>query len=170
MRTNIGNKGYRNLDKSQKFSSTNVIVQSLRCIWLCNPIDCSTPGFSGFHCLPVYSNSCPLSWWCHPTISSSVTSFSSCLQSFPASGSFPMSWLFASGGQNIGASASASALSVTIQGWFPLGLTRLISLLSKGLSRVFSSTTVWKHQFFGTQLYGPILTSIHDHWKNHSFD
>ena len=95
----------------------------------------------------VYSNSCPLSWWCHPTISSSV--FSSCLQSFPASGSFPMSQLFASGGQSIGVSASASVLPMSIQDWFPLGFTALISLLSKGLSRVFSNNTVQKHQFFG---------------------
>jgi len=94
------------------------------------------------------SNSCPLSWWCHPTISSSVTPFSSCPQSFSASGSFPMSWLSISGGQSIGVSASASVLPMNIQGWFPLGLTGLILLLSKGPSKVFSSTTVRKHQFF----------------------
>ena len=99
----------------------------------------------------VCSNSYPLRWRSHPTISSSVTLFSSCLQSFPASASFPMSWLFASGGQNIGASASASVLPMDIQGCFSLGLTGLISLLSKELWRVFSSTTVWKHQFFGAQ-------------------
>ena len=93
----------------------------------------------------LYSNSCPLSWWCYSRISSSVDPFSSCLQSFPALGSFPMSWLFTSGGQSIG--ASASILPMNSQGWFPLGLTGLISLLSKGLSRVFSSTTIWKHQF-----------------------
>ena len=93
-------------------------------------------------------NSCPLSRWCHPTISSSVAPFSSCPQSFPGSRSFPMNGLFASGGQSIRASASASVLPMNIQGWFPLGLIGLISLLSKGLSRVFSSTTVWKHQFF----------------------
>ena len=100
----------------------------------------------------VCSNSCPLSWSCHPTISSFVIPFSSCLQSFPASGSFPMSQLFASGDQSIGVSASASAsvLPVNIQDLFPLGLTGLISLLSKGLSGVFSRTTVRKHQFFGT--------------------
>ena len=94
------------------------------------------------------SNLCPLSRWCHPTISSSVVPFSSCLQSFPVSGSFLMSWLFISGGQSIGASASASIFPKNIQDWFPLGLTGLISLQSKGLSRVFSSTTVQKHQFF----------------------
>ena len=96
-------------------------------------------------------NSCPLSQWCHPTISSSVVPFSSCLQSFSASGYFLMSRLFASVGQSIGASVSASVLPMNIQGWFPLGLTGLISLHSKGLSRVFFSITVWNHQFFGTQ-------------------
>ena len=100
----------------------------------------------------VYSNSCPLSRWCHPTISSSVVPFSSCLQSFPASGSFQMSQFFASGGQSIRVSASASVLSVNIQDWFPLGRTGWISLQSKGLSRVFSNTTVQKHQFFDAQL------------------
>ena len=97
------------------------------------------------------SNSCPLSWWCHSTILSSVVAFSSCLQSFPASGSFPKSWLFASGVQSIKASVLASVLPVNSQGWFPLGLTGLISLLTKGLSRVFSSTTVWRHQFLSAQ-------------------
>ena len=96
----------------------------------------------------VCSNSCPMSRWCHPTISSSVAPFSSCPKSFSASGSFPVSQLFTSGGKSIGASASASVLPMNIQGWFPLGLTGLISLLSIGLLRVFSNTTVWKHQFF----------------------
>ena len=100
----------------------------------------------------VYSDSHPLSQWCHPTISSSVIPFSSCLQSFPASGSFQMSQLFASGGQSIGVSASGSVLPVNIQDWFPLRWTGLISLQSKGLSGVFSNTTVQKHQFFGSQL------------------
>ena len=99
------------------------------------------------------SYSCPLSRWCHPTISSFVIPFSSCPKSFPASGSFPMSQLFASGGQSIGVLTSASVLPINIQDWFPLGLTGLISLQSKGLSRVFSNTTVQKHQFFGAQLY-----------------
>ena len=99
----------------------------------------------------VYSDACLLSQWCHPTISSSVVPFSSCLQSFPASGYFLMSWLFASGGQSIGASASASVFPMNIQDWFPLGWTGLISLQSKGLSRVFSNTAVQKHQFFGAQ-------------------
>ena len=100
----------------------------------------------------VCSNSCPSSWWCHPTISSCVVPFSSCLQSFPASGSFQMSLFFTSGGQSIGASASTSVFPVNIQDWFSLGLTGLISLWSKGLSRVFSSTTDQKHQFFSAQL------------------
>ena len=100
----------------------------------------------------VYPNSCPLSWWCQPTISSSVILFSSCLQSFPPSGSFQMSQFWASGGQSTGVSASTSVHPVNIQGWFPLGLTGLISLQSKeGLSKVFSITTIQKHQFFGTQ-------------------
>ena len=99
----------------------------------------------------AYSNSCPSSQWCHPTISSSVVPFSSCLQSFPASGSFPMSQFFATGDQSIGVSASASVLPMNIQDWFPLGWTGWISLHSKGLSRVFSKTTVQKHQFFSTQ-------------------
>ena len=100
----------------------------------------------------VYSNSHPLSQRCNPTISSSVVPFSSCLQSFPASGSFQMSQFFASGGQSIGVSALTSVLPMNIQGWFPLGWTGWISLQSKGLSRVFSNTTVQKHQFFSSQL------------------
>ena len=98
------------------------------------------------------SNSCPWSWWCHPTISSSVIPFSSCLQSSPESGSFPMSQFFTSGGQSIGALVSASVLPVNVLDWFPLGLTALISLQFKELSRVFSNTTVQKRQFFSTQL------------------
>ena len=108
------------------------------------PCPSPTPG--------AYLNSCPLSRWCHPTISSSVVPFSSCLQSFPASGSFPVSEFFPSGGQSIGVSASASVLPKNIQGWFPSEWTGWISLLSKGLTRVFSNTTVQKHQFFGAQL------------------
>ena len=100
----------------------------------------------------VCANSYLLSLWCHPTISSSVIPFSSSPQSFPAWRSLPMSQLFASGGQSIGVSASASILAMNIQGWFSLRLTGLISLQSKGFSRVFSSTTIWKHEFFGTQL------------------
>ena len=108
------------------------------------PCPSPTPG--------AYSNSCPSSWWCHPTISSSVVPFSSCLQSFPASESFQMSQLFTSGGQSIGVSTSTSVLPMNTQDWSPLGWTGWISLQTKGLSRVFSNTTVQKHQFFGTQL------------------
>ena len=110
------------------------------CPTLCDPMNCSTPASPVFH-------SRPLSMWCHPTFSSSTTPFSSFLQSFPGSGYFPVSWLFISSHQSIGASASASVLPMNIQGWFPLELSGLISLLSKGLSRVFFRTTVWKHQF-----------------------
>ena len=109
------------------------------------------------HCpLPtprVYLNSCPLSQWCHPTILFSVVPFSSHLQSFPGSGSFPVSQFFPSGGQSIGASTSASVLSMNIQDWFPLGWTGWVSLESKGLLRVFFNTAVQKHQFFSTQLF-----------------
>ena len=114
----------------------------------------------------VYPNPCPLSWWCHPTISSFVIPFS-CPQSFPAWGSFQISPLFTLGGQSIGVSASTSALPMNTQDWSPLGWTGWISLQSKGLSRVLSNTTVQKHKFFNAQLS---LWSIHDHWKNHSLD
>ena len=126
------------------------------------PCPSSTPG--------VHPNSCPLSQWCHPDISSSVIPFSSCPQSLPASGSFPMSQLFAWGGQSTGVSALASVLPKHTQGWSPSEWTGWISLQSKGLSRVFSNTTVQKHQFFGASfLHSPTLTSIHDHWKSHIY-
>ena len=116
----------------------------------------------------VHPDSHPSSQWCHPAISSSVVPFSSCPQSLPASESFPMSQLFAWGGQSIGVSASASVLPINTQDW-SLGWTGWISLQSKGLSRVFCNTTVQKHQFLVLSfLYGPTLTSIHDYWKNHS--
>ena len=127
------------------------------------PCPSPTPG--------AHSNSCPSNQWCHPTISSSVIPFSSRLQSFLASGSFPMTQFFASGGQSIGAWTSASDLPVNIQDWFPLGLTGLISLQYKGLSRVFSSTSVQKRPFFGTQIF--LYSKSHIHmWllENHSFD
>ena len=108
------------------------------------PCPSPTPG--------AYTNSCPSSQWCHPAISSSVIPFSSCSQSLPASGSFPMNQFFASGGQSIGVSASASVLPMNTQDWSPLGWTGWISLQSKGLSRVFSNPTVQKHQFFSAQL------------------
>ena len=109
----------------------------------------------------VHSNSCPSSWWCHPAISSSVIPFSSCPQSLPASGSFPVSQLFAWGGQRIGVSASASVLPMNTQDWSPLGWTSWISLQSKGLSRIFSNTTVQKHQLFGAQLSSQSNSHIH---------
>ena len=125
------------------------------------PCSSQTPG--------TCSNSCPSSWWCHPTtISSPVIPFSSRLQSFPALGSFPMSQFFTSGGQSIGISASASVLPRKIQDWFPLGLIGSTSLQSKGLLRVLSNTTVCINSSMLSFLYSPSLTSIHDHWKNHS--
>ena len=147
-------------------------IKGTLCLILCDSRDYSTPVFSIFLCLPEFAHdSCPLSWWCHPTISSSVVAFSTCPQSFPASGSFPVSWVFASGSQSIGTSASGTVLPMNFQGWFPLGLTGLISLLSKGLSRVFSRTTIWKHQFFGAP---PLWSNSHIHsWlleKPYSFD
>ena len=149
-----------------------ISVQSLSHVWLF-----ATPWIAAAR-LPcpspsprACSNSCPSSQWCHPTISFSVIPFSSCLQSFPASGSFPMSQFFTTGGQSIGVSASASVLPMNIQDWFPLGLTGVISLQSTGLSRVFSNTTVQKHQFFGAQLSLWSNSLIHT-WllKNHSLD
>ena len=126
------------------------------------PCSSPTPG--------IYSNSYPSSRWCHPIISPSVVPFS-CPQSFPDSGSFPMSQFFTSGGQSIGVSALASVLPMNIQDWSPLGWTGWISLQSKGLPRVFSNPMIQKHQFFGISfLYSPTLTSIHDYWKNHSLD
>ena len=137
-------------------AQSRVVVQPLSCFWLLQPDELQCDRLP---CLSLSSgvcpNSCPLCQWCYLNISSSAASFSFCLQPFPASG-----------GQSIGVSASTSVLLMNIQGWFPLELTGLISLQSKGLSRVFSSTTVWKHQFFSTQPF----TSIHDYWKRHSFD
>ena len=144
-------------------------VQSLSHVW-CHglqharlPCPSPTPG--------AYSKSCPSSQWCHPTISSSVVPFFSCLQCFPASGSFPMSQFFTSGGQSIGVSASASVLPMNIQDWFPLGRTGWMSFLSKGLSRVFCSSTIEIIKSLVLSfLYSPKLKSIYDYWKNHSFD
>ena len=117
------------------------------CPTLCDPINCSTPGLPSPSPIPrVHPNPCPLSQWCHPTILPSVVPFSF-LQSFPTSGSFPINQFFVPDGQSIG--ASASVLPMNIQSWFPIRLTDLISLLSKGLSGVFSNTTIQKHQFFG---------------------
>ena len=142
------------------------------CLTLCNPMDCSTPGFPVLHHLPELAQ-IYVHWVddINPIISFSVIPFSSCLQSFPASGSFPMSQFFASGGQSIEASATALILAMNIQGWFHLGLTGLISSQSRGLSRVFSKTTVKNHQFFGAQPF--LWSNSHIHtWllKNNSFD
>ena len=144
-----------------QFSS---VAQS--CPTLCNPMNHSIPGLPVHHQLQSsLKDSCPSSRWCHPTISSSVIPFS-CLQPFPTSRSFQISQLFTSGGQNIGVSASTSVLPVNPQDWFPLGWTGWISLQSKGLSRVFSNTTVQKHQFFGAQLSSQSNSHIHTyHWK-----
>ena len=124
------------------------------------PCPSPTPG--------VYSNSCPLSWWCHPTVSASVVPFSSCLQSFPASRSFPTSQLLASGGQSVG--ASASVLPMNIQGWFPLGLIGWISLQFRDSQESFPIPQFKSiNSSVFSLLYGPPVTSVHDYWKNHSF-
>ena len=153
-------------ERGLPFSS---VVQS--CPTLCDPVDCSTPGLPVHHHPGAYSNSCPLSRWCHPTSSPSVVPFSSHLQSFPASGSFPVSQLFASGGQSIGVSASASVLPMNIQNWFPYdGLVG--SPCSPQDSQESSSTPQFKSIYFSALSfhYSPTLISIHDHWKNHSFN
>ena len=155
--------------KSVQFSS----VQSLSHVWLfASPWTAACQASLSITNSPgACSNSCPLSRWCHPTISPSVVPFSSCLQSFPSSGSFLMSQFFTSGGLSIGASDSASVLPINIQGWFPLGWTGWISLQSKGLSRVVSNTIVQKHNYLVLSfLYGPALTSTYDYRKNRSFD
>ena len=149
-------------------SSFQFTAQS--CPTLCSPMHCSMTVIPVGHQLLELAQTHVQQSMMPSTISFSVVSFFSCLQSFPASGTFSMSQFFTSGGQSIGVAASASVLPVNIQDWFPLELTGLISLLSKGLSRVFSKTKVQKHQFFGTQLfYGPTLIFIHDYWENHSF-
>ena len=136
------------------------------CLTLCDPVDCNTPGFPVHHQLLEFTQThVRLSQWCHLTISSSVFPFSSGLQSFPAWGSFQMSQLFASGGQSIGVSASASVLPMNIQDWFPLEWTGCISLLSKGLSRVFSrhhsskASILQRSAFFMVQLLHPYMTT-----------
>ena len=153
-------------DSSVQFSCS-VVSNSLQHHGLQHPkppCPSPTPG--------AYSNSCPLSWWCHPTISSSVVPFSSRLQSFPASGFLQMSQFFASGGQSIRILASTSVLPMNIQDWFPLEWTYWISLQSKGLSRESSPTPQFKsiNSSALSLFYGPTLISIHDYWKNHSFD
>ena len=145
-KTEIYEKGHTDWLSSVQFNHL-VVSDSLQPHGLQHarpPCPSPTPG--------VYPNSCPLSQWCHPAISSSVVPFSSYLQSFPASGSFPVSQFFNSGGQSTGVSALASVLPMNTQDWYPLGWTGWISLQAKGLSRVFSNTTVQKHQFFSAQL------------------
>ena len=157
-----------------KLTANTVIssIQSFSHVWLfVTPWTAACQASCPSPTLGACSNSCPLNLWCHPTISSSVMLFSSHLQSFSASGSFQMSQFFTSGGQSIGASASASVLPMNIQDWSPLGWTGWISLQSKGLSRVPSNTTVQKHSSLALSFfYSPILTSRHGYWKNHSFD
>ena len=139
--------------KNNIWISTHLLAQSLSPVQTFRPQGLQHPRPPFPSPTPrVNSNSCPLSWWCHPTISSSVIPFSFCLQSFPASGSFQMSQLFASGGQSIGVSTSESVLPMNSQDWFPLGWTSWNSLQCKGLSRIFSSITVQKHQFFDAQV------------------
>ena len=141
------------------------------CPTLCDPMDCSTPGFPVLHQLQELAQT--YVYWVSEAIQPShpVIPFSSSLQSFPASGSFPLRRNFESGGQSIGVSASVSIPSMHIQDWFPSELTDLLSLLSKGLSRVFSNTKL-KHisSLVVSLIYGPTLTSMHDNWKNHRFD
>ena len=144
-------------------------VQSLS-VRLWDPMDCSTPGFPVQHQHPELAQTCPLNQWCHPTISSSVIPFSSCLQSFPASGSFQMSQFFASGGQSIGTSASASVLPMNIQDWFPLRWAGWIPLQSKRLKSLLQHHSSKASVLWHSAFYSPALTSIHDYWKNHSFD
>ena len=142
--------------KVNQFSS---VAQS--CPTLCDPVNHSMPGLSPSATPRVYADSCPLSWWCHATISSSVVPFSSCRQSFPALGSFQMSQLFASGSQSIEVSASASVLPMNTHDWSPLEWTGWISLQSNGLWRVFPNTTVQKHQIFGAQPSSQSNSHIH---------
>ena len=140
---------------NNKLGQGTVQFSSVTQSWptLCDPMDCCMPGIPCPSPIPrACSNSCPSSHWCHPTISSSVVPFFSCLQTLPASGSFSISQFFAAGGQSIEALASASVLPMNIQDWFPLRLTGLISLQSKGPSKFFSNTAVQKHQFLGPQL------------------
>ena len=139
------------------------------CLTLCDPMDCSMPGLPVSHHVPVCPSSCPLNWWCCANISSSATFFSFCLQYFPASGSFPMSQLLASRGQSTGASASASVLPISIQGWFPL---RLTGWIAKGLLGGSSPAPQFESisSLVLCLLYGPALTSEHDYWKHHNLD
>ena len=153
------------------YSLQHFVVQLFSRVWLfVTPWTTACQASLSFNISQSLLKLMPSSQWCHPAISSSVIPFSSCLQSFPASGSFPMSCLFTSGGQSTGASVSESSLPMNTQDWFPLGLTSLISSQSKGLSRVFSKTQFESINSLAFSLfYGPTLKSIHDYWKNHSF-
>ena len=150
-------------EKKQGESQQRLVVHLLSHVWLFStPWTAACQGSLFITTPRACLNSCPFCQWCHPPISSSAVPFSSSLQSFPASGFFPMSQFFASVGQSIEPSAAASVLPMNVQGWFPLGLTGVISLLSKGLLQVFSSITVWRHQLFGAQpFHCPALTSVH---------
>ena len=170
---------YARQEKRDKNSKSWEIKVNLSIQFSCSVVSDSLRPHESQHARPpcksptprVHSNSCPSSQWCHPAISSSVIPFSSCPQSLPPSESFPTSQLFAWGGQSPGVSALASFLPKKSQGWSPSEWTDWIFLQSKGLSRVFSNTTLQKHQFFGLSLlHSPTLTSIHDHGKNHSLD
>ena len=157
------------LPENWPFFQFSSVPQS--CPTLCDPINHSTPGFPFHHQLPEFTHSCPSSRWCHPAISSSVIPFLSCPQSLPASVSFPMSQLFPWGGQSIGVSDSASDLPMNTYDWSPLGWTGWISLQFKVVSRVFSNTTIQNINSSALSfLHSPTLTSIQDHWKNHSLD
>ena len=155
---------------SNHMADTQFSSVSQLCLTLCNPMDCNTRPPCPSPTPGACSNSCPSSWWCHPTVSSSVVPFSFCLQSFPASGSFPVSQFFASGGQRIGVSASASVFPVNIEDWFPLGWTGWISLQSRGLESFPTPQFKSINSLALSFLYSPTLTSIHDYWKNHSLD
>ena len=148
------------IGRNERFLYCFCCLVTQSCPTVCRSIDCSTPSFPVLRYLPEFAQT--RVHWCHPTISSFVAPFSSFPQSFPGSGSFPVSQLFTSGGQNIGASVSASVLPMNIQGWAPLGLTGLISLLSMGLSRVFSRTI---NSLALSLLYGPTITSVYDYRK-----
>ena len=164
------NISFRSLHcKTTKLDKDRMISNSVQSLWYNSVVSDSLRPHELQHSRPpcpsptpgVYPKPCPSSRWCHPAISSSVVPFSSCPQSFPALGSFQMSQLFASGGQSIGVSASASVFPMNTQDWSPLRWTGWISLQSKGLSRVYSSTTDQKHQFFGAQLSSPSNSHIH---------
>ena len=148
-----------------------LVIQSLSRLWLRSPMVCITPGSSVLLCLPEFAQMPVHSQLCYLIIPPYVALFLFCPQSFPASGSFPMSWLFASGGQSTGASASPLVLPMNTQGWFPLGLTGLISLLSRDSQESFPASQFKSTKSLALRLLcGPILTSVHDYWKDHSFD